>query len=655
MMYDRRKSDAIACTLSADTKRHHHRSRHRPTDALNMKSCFPARRQHLSPFRVLLLASLCLVAVRAKAVEPVQYDVDLRATESHLVRVTMTVSGAKPGTEIQFPAWNCLYQIRDFVKDVQDVQGECESQPVALERVDLNTWRSPHQACSNFTVHYAVFADQDGPFDAMLNNDHAFLNLAMVLFYLPQERRRAAQVAFKLPTGWKLATLLDGDGTEFQAANYDDLVDSPVEAGHFEEFSYPQSFVPPGAAPADAKRATIRLIIDANRADYSPGRIMASAQKITGEETRLMQDLPFRRYTFILHFPRDGSSTGGMEHRDGAVISLAAASLREDQGYLENVMAHEFFHLWNVKRIRPQALEPVDYIHGNDTRDLWFCEGVTNTYAELALLRAELIGRQTFYRGIADAMETLLGRSARHFQSAETSGREAWLEKYSDYNRPARSISYYNKGELLGYLLDLGIRHASHNQAGLDDVMRRLNEYFAERGRFYTMEDLRSIVNQLAPAFDMGQFLAEDVQGMGELDYTKYFGYGGLQVAIRTSDLAVAGFSASRNSGGLLQVDSVDEGGAAQIAGLQPGDILMMANGELLPSGDNPTLPLWRPGQELELQIVRQGESHALTFRVGATQDISVQISEDPQASPEQLRVREGWLTGTTNPASGKP
>ena len=145
---------------------------------------------------------------------------------------------------------------------------------------------------------------------------------------------------------------------------------------------------PAGASTAETKHATIRVIIDADRADYSPERILNSLQRITAEETALMQDIPFRRYTFILHFPHEGGSTGGMEHRDGTAIAIPASAIRNNDGYLESIVAHEFFHAWNVKRIRPQALEPVDYIHGNDTRDLWLCEGVTNTYAQLALLRA---------------------------------------------------------------------------------------------------------------------------------------------------------------------------------------------------------------------------------------------------------------------------
>ena len=610
--------------------------------------CQPVAHRHL-----FLLTVLFFIPCAARAAQPIHYLVDLTSTNSHLVQVAMNIPEASAGTEVQIPAWNALYQIRDFVKDVEDMKGECDGQAVDLDREDLKTWRAADRPCSNLAFHYSMYANDDGPFDSILNNDHAFLNLAMVLLYLPRERQRPVQIKFQLPTGWKLATLLEGDGNEFQAANYDALVDSPVDAGHFEEFSYSQGFLPDGAPIAEMKRATVRVIIDANREDYSPGRILDSLQKITSEETKLMQDLPFHRYTFILQFPRDGGSTGGMEHRDGAAISIPAASMRNNQSYLESVAAHEFFHLWNVKRIRPQSLEPVDYIKGNDTRDLWFCEGVTNAYAELALLRGDLIDRKTFYARVGGAIQALQSRNGRRFQSAEMSGREAWLEKYSDYNRMARSVSYYNKGELLGYLLDLGIRHACHNQAGLEDVMRRLNQDFARRGRFYTLADLTAIVAQLATTFDMNRFLADDVRGTQELNYSTYLGYAGLNLTSHTSGLPVPGFSASRNAGGLLEVDSVDTGSDAERAGLQQGDVLLMADGNPLPVGADLAIPTWRPGHTVELQIVRGGDARNIKFRIGINEEISLQIEEDSMASADQLHVRNGWLKGVTNPPAG--
>ena len=607
-----------------------------------------------SHFCRFLLVLLFLIPCAAEAAQPIRYVVDLSAPETHLVQVTLDVPDASADTEIQIPTWNCLYQIRDFVKNVEDLEGDCDGHPADMNREDLNTWRGPNRSCRDLVVHYSVYANEDGPFDSMLDGSHSFLNLAMVFFYVPRERQRPVEVKFQVPAGWKLATFVEGEGNEFRAANYDALVDSPVEAGHFEEFSYPQDFTPAGAPGARVQRATVRVIIDGARTDYSPSRILNSLQKITAEETTLMQDLPFQRYTFILHFPREGGSTGGMEHRDGTAIAIPASAIRDNGGYLEGVAAHEFFHAWNVKRIRPQSLEPVDYINGNDTRDLWLCEGVTDTFAHLALLRSGLINRDTFYARVASAIRMLQEHGARRFQSSEMAGREAWLEKYSDYNRSRRSISYYNKGELLGYLLDLGIRHASDNRAGLDDVMRRLNQVYARRDRFYTLADVISIIARLAPTFDTNRFFADDVRGTQELDYSAYLGYAGLRLATLKTELPQPGFSASRNAGGLLEVDSVDTESNAHRAGLQPGDVIMMADGDLLPAGPDPTLPYWRPGQGVELQIARDGVTHVVKFHLGANPEVSVHIEEDPLADAGQLRVREGWLRGVTLSSPGE-
>ena len=254
-------------------------------------------------------------------------------------------------------------------------------------------------------------------------------------------------------------------------------------------------------------------------------------------------------------------------------VSAYSPYLRSHWDHFEEVAAHEFFHLWNVKRIRPQRLEPIDYVHGNDTRDLWFSEGVTNTYAELFLLRAGLISRPTFYARLAAAIGTLEDRPARFFQSAEESGLEAWFEKYYDYARPQRSISYYNKGELLGFLLDLALRHATANQAGLDDAMRRLNDEFARRCHSFTDSDLRLVLAQVAPNFSgLDLFFRDYVQGTRELDYATYLGYAGLEV---------------------------------------------------------------------------EGER-----RANANPEVAYRVHEIASPSPEQFRVREGWLRGETAAAS---
>lgn len=584
------------------------------------------------------LACVLMPAGAFGAWQPITYVLDLRDPASHLIRVTMTVPETRPATEIQFPAWNALYQIRDFVRGVRELEVRCDGRARELVPVALSTWRSEPEGCSKLELRYAVYANEESVFSSVLNTQHAFMNFALLLFYLPRERERGVRVKFLLPQGWKLATLLEEAeiAGEFKASGYDILADSPAEAGEFREYSYAQN------------GAVYRVVVHADPADYSPDRLLASIRKIAAAETALMREVPFSRYTFIFHFPRVGGS-GGMEHAYGAAISFPAADLRRNWEGLEATIAHEFLHLWNVKRIRPQGLEPVDYIHGNDTRDLWFCEGVTSMYQELVLLRAGMITRPRFYRVLALEIQRLQERPARLLQSVDQAGREAWLEKYPDYLRPERSISYYNKGALLGFLLDLAIRHASGNQHSLDDVMRGLNDDFAHRKRFFTQEDLRALVVRVAPAFTaVDAFFHDYLSGTHELDYDRYLGFAGLQVVTETVQRPALGFLAVRTLDGPIQVETVDSGSNAKRAGLERGDILLKINGHPLTKLPQDQLSGMKPSRRIKLQVLRGHRVSEVTFILGMKQEATYRVEETSHATAEQLRVRQGWLEGKT-------
>ena len=592
---------------------------------------------------VLVLAAVLAPASLRGNEDPIRYTLDLREPASHLIQVTMEIPGAAAGTRIQFPAWNALYQIRDFVRNVQDVEAQCDGQSQTLTRDDLFTWQSGPEPCAKLEVRYSVYANEEGVFSAVLSREHAFMNLAEILFYLPGERAREVRARFVLPQGWKLATLLEEGGAtgEFAAVNYDALVDSPAEAGTFRLYEYAQN------------GANYRVVVDADLEDYSSRRLVESLKKITLAATTMMRGTPFARYTFILHFPREGGG-GGMEHADGTAISYPAPDLKSDWGGLEATLAHEFFHAWLVKRIRPRNLEPVDYIRGNDTRDLWLCEGVDSTYAQLFLLRAGLIDRQTFYFRLAGKIAELQERPARLFQSVEQAGMEAWLEKYPDYLRPARSISYYTKGEILGYLLDLAIRHATDSHHSLDDVMRRLNTDFAHHGRFFTEGDLRKIILDLAPRFsDLDGFFGDYVLGTRELDYDAYLGYVGLRLHVTAKEGPSPGFSVGRLFDERVVVEDVAPNGPAAAAGLAPGDILLRLNYKKLGQSPQNQVDRLKRGQRARLRIMRGQRELQLSFVVGATQRFIYSIEEMGHVTEEQRRLREAWLKGTTLDAAG--
>lgn len=588
----------------------------------------------------ILLGIILATALAGAAKQPLEYTVDLRQPDSHLVHMTLKIPDAEAGLELQFPAWNCLYQIRNFIRHVQELETMCDGKPLGLERVDLNTFRSGIAPCRELVMDYKVYANHESPFSSAFTSHHAFLNFAMLCFYLPQDRSRALRLRVVLPEGWKAATMLEDAEKpgEFQAANFDVLADSPMEAGTFREDDYQQG------------GATYRVVVDADDGLKADKGLMDGLQRITAEETGMMRDTPFSRYTFIFHF-RNDSGGGGMEHKCGAAITVSANDVRRGWGGVESIAAHEFFHLWNVKRIRPQGLEPIDYVHGNDTHDLWFSEGLTNTYGELALLRCNLINKRTFYAHIEDAMRALQMRPARLFQSAETSGTEAWLEGYEDYYRPDRSISYYNKGELIGYFLDLAMRQATRNQASLDDLMRALNERFAKQGKFVTDADLRLLIHELAPGYPgEDSFFREDVAGTREFDYETLFDAAGLSLTEVQKGSAALGFLAVQAFDGPVVVESITTGSDAEAAGIRKGDVLLSMNGQALETPPDDYLEVMKPGQTVKLQVQRGKESLELAFKLGATTETTYRLKESSHATPEQVTVRNGWLRGWTSP-----
>jgi len=604
------------------------------------------RRRNSLSFAAVMYLFLAVPLASAAPAPPIRYELDLRQPTTHLVHVRMTVAEAPGALQIQFPAWNALYQMRDFVRHVQNPDGTCDGAPAGLTPVDVNTWQTGSQPCRQLTITYAVYANEESVFSAVLNDRHAFLNLAQVLFYLPAFRSSAVTVRFLLPAGWRLATALEPDAaaSEYAARDYDQLVDGPVEAGTFDEYSYQQS------------GAQFQVVVYSEGAKYSPKKLMDALETITATETSLMRDVPFRHYTFMVHFLPDAG--GGMEHAYGTAVAFSQDEMSSDWEDLEATLAHEFFHLWNVKRIRPQGLEPVDYVHGNDTRDLWFSEGVTSTYQELVLERSGLVPRQGFYQRLAAKIEALQARPARHFMSAELSGIDAWLEGYSDYDRPERSISYYDKGELLGVLLDLGMRSSTRGHASLDDLMRALNQDFAKQGRFFQDSDLIALVSRLTDnGFDAASFFRECVSGTRELDYQKYLGYAGLNLFQELTQVADWGFQTESGYQGPFRVESVESESKAAQAGIQPGDVITAVNGRPLTVAPERLLGT-KPGQKVELQVERQSRKMTVKLQLGTSNETHYRIAEDPQAPPAEIELRNKWLepeTSTTTGSSGTP
>jgi predicted metalloprotease with PDZ domain len=465
----------------------------------------------------LLLGILVLAAIPAAAT--IEYRVSLAQPNEHLFRVTMTVPNVQEELVVAMPAWNAFYQIRDFAHRVQNVRARAEDGALLVAKDDKQTWRisrnwNSKKLLGRIVVEYSVYWDDPGPFSAQLNSTHGFLNLAMVLFYVPSRRGEDAHLELTdLPSGWSAATALKPGNTSFtfRAGNYDLLVDAPVEVSAFEE------------TRLEVAGAKIRVVVHGT--DWDRGALMDSIRRIVAYQIGLMRETPFDEFLFIYHFGMGGS--GGMEHANSTAIDLA------HRGWAAGVTAHEFFHLWNVKRIRPRSLEPVDYSREQWTRSLWFAEGITNTYGAYTLVRTELWSPRQFYEDLGEVTGQLESRPAYRWQSAEQSSLDAWHEKYPLYVRPEFSVSYYGKGQVLGVLLDILIRDATNNRASLDDVLRHMNSEFARRGRFYDDgADIRAAVEKMAGR-DFGEFFARYVAGVDPLPFRATLALAGLTLTPR--------------------------------------------------------------------------------------------------------------------------
>ena len=432
----------------------------------------PPARARAAPFLAGLIVLLAIDAAVAGQNSPpsqpakigeatVRYIVSLAGASEHLVRVKLILEPGAPDRDLQLPVWNALYQVRDFAQYVTWVRARShDGNSLAVRKLDKSSWRIAGGAQGGIEVEYEILADLTGPFGAQLNAQHAFFNLAEILMYPVDARASPMRVQFvDIPPGWRIATALATAAGDFSAENYDRLVDSPVEIGNFQESDF------------DEGAGHYRVVVDADSADYDMPQLVLMLRRLVSAAAAWMEDRPFQTYLFLYHFPR-GPAGNGMEHSYSTAIDFSAGRLADNPQALADLTAHEFFHLWDVKRIRPQSLEPVDYTKENYTRALWFSEGVDTTAGNIILLRAGLLDEPRYLKGLAAEIAELQQRPAHRTQSAEESSLDAWLEKYEYYRLPSRSISYYNKGNLLGVLLDLQVREASHGSASLRDVLR---------------------------------------------------------------------------------------------------------------------------------------------------------------------------------------
>jgi len=616
-----------------------------------------------------ILMAACPSATTAQAEKPqaaappqISFTVSMPKPHTHMLEVEVRIKRRPdvppPAEEVLvMPVWTPgSYLVREFERHVQDFAAtDASGQPLQWEKVNKDSWRVVTKGSVDWRATYRVYANELSVRTNELNSDHAFWNNAALLMYLEGFLSAPSTLHILAPEPWKVATALPvepGPKNTFRAQNFDILYDSPVEASNFKMLSFEVRGVPH------------RIVID-GAGNYDPEILRAGVKKIVETEVELMGgEIPYHDYTFFLHLR--SNQGGGLEHLNSTALGYPsfgfraatgdevnsagpnAAAPRSYRGFF-SLVAHEFFHLWNVKRIRPDALGPFDYTKENYTKLLWVAEGITDYYARLVLGRAGVVSDKDFLMENARAFQQLQNTPGRLVMSAEEASFDAWVKYYrQDENSINSQVSYYDKGAILGLLLDLEIRKQSKGTKSLDDVMRYLYTEFYKKDRNYTPKDFQTISEMMAGS-SLEEFFAKYVRGREELDYNSALAAAGLRLETagqtpKPIEKAYLGADVVQE-GDRLMVRRVYAGSPAYEQGLNSGDqIVAFNNMRATKDFFDARIAEQRPGDLVNISIFRFDDLSMLAIKLGGRIPAAYSIVPVANPSAEQKRIYQSWV-----------
>lgn len=601
----------------------------------------------------LVLALSGVIAAQEPPLKSISYQLAMTRPVSHLFEVAIEVElpnelRDKP-VQFQMPRWAPgRYAVFDFAKNVQEFRADHG----AVTRVDNQTWSVAPSGSSTLTVSYKVFAnDLSGTF-SQLDERHANYNGGPIFMYIVGHKPDPVKLNIQAPNGWKIVNgRTDHAGqTEWQFPNWDIMIDTPTEiAPDWTEEVF------------DVGGKKYHVVVHSFGAEGGKRpALVRDIEKIVRAEVALWGPPEFTEYTFLIHFAADDHSGDGMEHLTSTQI-IEPGALGEPGVYDDTLgtVAHEFFHVWNVKRLRPLGLGPWDFTQPANTHGLWVAEGFTNYYGHLMQRRSGLWNDQQFLKREAQTIRGIESSQGSRLMSAEESSLSAPFIDDAPHaqltNLENTAVSYYPKGELIGMVMDLLIRGRTKGKSSLDDVMRRMyDEFYLNspngsyylRGRGYHTEDLERVVSELAGA-EFHDFFKRHVRDVEVLPYDEAFGYAGLRlVKTEASEPFNAGLSVEFEGDAVI-IDNVRNYSPAENAGLQQNDeIVSLAGRKVVKDSWLKTLARYKKGDSVAIVVKRNRATIKTNLVLGDPERFDYRLEDRPDATGEQRAVRTAWLNG---------
>ncbi len=597
-------------------------------------------------FWVALFLMMHAAAASAQsAPEPIRYTLSFPAPQTHYVEVTASVpTGRRADVDLMMAVWTPgSYLVREYARNVEAVTASGpDGRALNVDKSKKNHWRIATGGAPTITLKYRVYCREMSVRTNWVETDFALLNGAPTFITLADLSPRPHEVMLNPASGWMRSVTalpaMGGGDHRYRAPDYDTLVDSPIVIGNPAVYDF----------EVDGKKHSLVNVGEAGVFDGA--RAAKDLETIVKEDRRLWGFLPYDRYVFFNMITESG---GGLEHKNSTVLMTNRWSTRTRRAYLAwlELASHEYFHAWNVKRLRPAELGPFDYENENITRSLWIAEGFTDYYADLQVLRAGLQTRDEYLEDLSSTIELLQTTPGRLVQSAEMASFDAWIKYYRpDENSNNTTISYYTKGTVIAFLLDAKVRKATNRTKSLDDVMRTAYQKFSGP-KGYTPEEFRAVAEQVAGT-SLKVFWDTAVESTSELDYTETLDTFGLRFKPPLPPPADRpakpwlGISTRIDNGRLL-VTQVQRDSPADVAGLNVDDeILAIDDFRVRADRLDNRLEQYQRGDKVAFLVARREQLVRIPVTFGAEPAKGWRLELNPAATDTQRRQLDAWLRG---------